>query len=109
MFENERLTYAEFNALVNRWANALGGLGVVRGDRVATILPNSVEGLATFWACAKLGAAVVPLSPLLLEDGLVSLLNDAGPRVIVSTEAFRATLLEGSAPPGLCTARPRSF
>jgi len=37
VFENERLTYAEFNALVNRWANALSGLGVVRGDRVATI------------------------------------------------------------------------
>ena len=94
VFENERLTYAEFNALVNRWANALSSLDVVRGDRVATILPNSMEGLATYWACAKLGAAVVPLSSLLLEDGLVSLLNDAGPRVIVSTEAFRAMLLK---------------
>src|SRR4051812_20351372 len=44
-FENQRLSYAGFNVLVNRWANALGGLGVVRGDRVATLLPNCLEGL----------------------------------------------------------------
>src|SRR5262249_5464033 len=57
---NERLTYLQFNDLVNRWANALAALGVGRGDRVATILPNSLELLATYWACAKLGAATVP-------------------------------------------------
>ena len=80
VFGNERLTYLQFNDLVNRWANALAGLGVGRGDRVATILPNSLELLATYWACAKLGAATVPLSPLLLAAGFVSLLNDARPR-----------------------------
>jgi long-chain acyl-CoA synthetase len=79
---NEPLTYLQFNNFVNRWANALADLGVSRGDRVATILPNSLELLATYWACAKVGAAVVPLSPLLLMPGLVSLLNDAKPRVI---------------------------
>ena len=79
VFGNERLTYLQFNNFVNRWANALAGLGVGRGDRVATILPNSLELLATYWACAKLGAAAVPLSPLLLTAGFVSLLNDARP------------------------------
>src|SRR3982751_4014686 len=91
-FEDQRLSYAEFNTVVNRWANALTGLGVARGDRVATLLPNCLEGLATYWACAKLGAAAVPLSSLLLEEGLVSLLCDAKPRVIVSTMAFAAVL-----------------
>src|SRR5262249_39032422 len=83
---NERLTYLQFNDFVNRWANALAGLGVRRRDRVATILPNSLELLATYWACAKLGAAAVPLSPLLLAAGFISLLNDAKPRVILSTK-----------------------
>jgi len=92
VFGDTRLGYAEFDRLVNRWANALARLGVVRGARVATILPNSLEGLATYWACAKLGAAAVPFSPLLLEEGLVSLLNDAQPRVILSSAAFRETL-----------------
>jgi len=91
---NQRLTYLQINDFVNRCANALTALGVRRGDRVATILPNSLELLATYWSCAKLGAAAVPLSPLLLAPGLVSLLNDAKPRVILSTKTLRGTLDE---------------
>ena len=94
---NERLSYLRFNDFVNRWANALAALGVGRGDRVATILPNSLELLATYWACAKLGAAAVPLSPLLLTAGFVSLLNDARPRVILGTKIL-CGLLDGVRP-----------
>ena len=79
------LDWREFNAYVNRWANALAGLGVSRGDGVATVLANSLELLATYWACAKLGAVIVPLSPLLTAHGLASLLGDARPRVVVGS------------------------
>ena len=51
---------------------------------MATVLGNSLELLATYWACAKLGAAAVPLSPLLTATGLASLLGDAQPRVVVA-------------------------
>jgi acyl-CoA synthetase (AMP-forming)/AMP-acid ligase II len=88
----ERLSYRQFNNVVNRWANALAGLGVGRGDRVATVLPNSLELLVTYWACAKIGAATVPLSPLLLATGCISLLNDAKPRVILSTKTLSSVL-----------------
>src|SRR5512144_273610 len=71
-----RLTWREFDAYVNRWANALAALGVARTDRVATVLGNSLELLATYWACAKLGAVAVPLSSLLTATGLASLLTD---------------------------------
>ena len=80
-----RLTWREFDAYVNRWANALATLGVARGDRVATVLANSLELLATYWACAKLGAAAVPLSPLLTATGLASLLADAPPKVVLAS------------------------
>ena len=36
-----------------------------------------------YWACAKLGAVVVPLSPLLTAPGLASLVADASPRVVI--------------------------
>ena len=87
-----RLTWREFDAYVNRWANALTSLGVARGDRVATVLPNSLELLATYWACAKLGAAAVPLSPLLTATGLASLLADAPPRVVLASSDQLAML-----------------
>ena len=69
-------------------------LGVARGDRVATVLPNSLVLLGAYWACAKLGAVVVPLSPLLTATGLASLLADASPRVVIGTSAQRLTLDE---------------
>ncbi len=80
-----RLSWSEFDSYVNRWANALRSQGVGRGDRVATVLPNSLELLATYWACAKLGAAAVPLSPMLTTSGLKSLLGDATPRVVLAS------------------------
>jgi acyl-CoA synthetase (AMP-forming)/AMP-acid ligase II len=81
----QRLSWRDFDGYVNRWANALASLGVRRGDRVATVLGNSLELLATYWACAKLGAAAVPLSPLLNTSGLQSLLADATPRVVLAS------------------------
>jgi acyl-CoA synthetase (AMP-forming)/AMP-acid ligase II len=89
-----RLSWREFDAYVNRWANALASLGAGRGDRVATVLANSLELLATYWACTKIGAAAVPLSPLLTATGLASLLADAAPRVIVGSSDQLAMLDE---------------
>ena len=87
---------------MNRCANALVSLGVTRGERVATVLANSLELLATYWACAKLGAVVVPLSPLLTAPGLASLVADASPCVIIGSGDQRAMLDEvrGRAPAG---------
>ncbi|HEX6138053.1 MAG TPA: AMP-binding protein [Casimicrobiaceae bacterium] len=79
-----RMTWREFDAYVNRIANALASCGVARGERVATLLGNSVELLGIYWACAKLGAAAVPLSPLLNAPGVTSLLRDAAPKVWIA-------------------------
>ena len=87
-----RLDWREFDRCVNRLANALASRGVARGDRVATVLPNSLELLAAYWACFKLGAAAVPLSTLLNADGLASLLASAAPRVVVAAGDLRQVL-----------------
>jgi acyl-CoA synthetase (AMP-forming)/AMP-acid ligase II len=87
-----RLNWRELDRHVDRCANALAQLGVRRGDRVATVLGNSLTLLAAYWACAKLGAAIVPLSPLLNSSGFASLAADATPRVILASGKVRATL-----------------
>jgi len=89
-----RLTWREFDAYLNQCANALASLGVARGDRVATVLPNCLELLAIYWACPKLGAVVVPLSPLLTAPGLASLLADSTPCVVIGCTDQRAMLDE---------------
>lgn len=84
-----RLTWRELDLYVNRWANALAGLGVGRGDRVATVLGNGLPLLASYWSCAKIGAVIVPMSPLLTASGLVSLLDDAAPTVVLAAHDVR--------------------
>ena len=90
VFGASRLTHAELDRCVNRVANALSGLGLRKGDRVALLLDNSLELLELYHAAAKTGIVVVPLSPLLRGGGLRSLLADADVAAIVSTPALAA-------------------
>lgn len=87
-----RLGWRELDAYVNRYAAFLAGLGVRRGDRVATLLPNTLELVTAYFACAKLGAVAVPLSPLLTAAGLSTLLADAAPLVVVADRRQRSVL-----------------
>ncbi len=58
----DRLTYAELDALVARVAGGLKRLGVEKGDRVAMVIANSIEFVAVMFAIARLGAIAVPLN-----------------------------------------------
>jgi len=69
VFNEHRLSFSEFNRRVNRLANALLDLGLSKGDKVATILPNCLELLEVYWAVAKIGAVVVPLSTFNARQG----------------------------------------
>jgi long-chain acyl-CoA synthetase len=59
---DEKLSYAELDALVGRAAAGLRALGVEKGDRVAMVLGNSIEFVVTLFAIARLGAVSVPLN-----------------------------------------------
>jgi long-chain acyl-CoA synthetase len=88
VFNEQRLTFSEFNVRVNRLANALLDLGLSKGDKIATILPNCLELLEVYWAVAKMGAVVVPLSTLTRGKGLVNLLNDSDVTTVVTNQGF---------------------
>jgi acyl-CoA synthetase (AMP-forming)/AMP-acid ligase II len=88
VFGDRRLTWLEFNRSINRLANALTGLGIGKGDKIATLLPNCLELLEVYWAAAKTGAVVVPLSSLLLEQALKSLLNDSEAVLLITQAGF---------------------
>jgi len=88
IFGEHRLTYRQFNLEINRLANAFLALGVNKGEKIATLLPNCIELLEVYWACAKIGAVVVPLSTLLREQAVVSLLTDADAVMLVTNSDF---------------------
>ncbi len=88
VFEDQRISYREFNERVNRLANVLLGLGVRKGDKVATILPNCVELLESYLAVAKIGAVIVPLSQLLRGNGLATLMRDSESTTLITDAHF---------------------
>ena len=92
VFEEFRPTFREFNARVNRLANALSALNVKKGDKVATVLPNCLSLLETYWAVAKIGAVVVPLSPLLRERAIAPLILDSDTGTIIASPEFAEPL-----------------
>jgi long-chain acyl-CoA synthetase len=92
VFESQRLTFRQQNGRVRRAANALAAAGVRKGDRVASFLPNGLEILDLYWAAARTGAIMVPLSTLLRGPGLASLLADSGARALVAAPALAETV-----------------
>lgn len=94
IFKDIRLTYYEFNQSVNQLCHALQALGVQKGTKISTLLPNSFELYETYWACAKLGAVCVPNSPMLRGSGLVNLLNNSDTFLTISTKSLQPYLEE---------------
>jgi acyl-CoA synthetase (AMP-forming)/AMP-acid ligase II len=90
---DRRLTYRALNALVNRYANALFGLGLAKGDRFMTLLPNGLDLMALYWAAAKTGMVIVPASTLLQEGGIANTLVDSGSVAVVADPSFADVVL----------------
>ncbi|WP_454629975.1 class I adenylate-forming enzyme family protein [Bradyrhizobium cenepequi] len=100
-FEGTTLSYAAFAARIETAARALKSeLGVSRGDRVAILSLNHPDYLVLLYACARLGAMLVPLNWRLAVAEQHFILSDAAAKVLVLEQAFAAVLpaLEKSLP-----------
>jgi long-chain acyl-CoA synthetase len=81
-----RATYAEVEAIANRVANALLAQQVMRGDRVAILLENSLHYIAAYYGVLKAGAIAVPLFPSTTETDLAYTLNQCDAKAIVTSD-----------------------
>ena len=77
-----RWSWAMLHRDTLRWAGRLKALGVVPGDRVAVLALNRAETLALLFACAELGAILVPLNWRLTATELRAQLAVVTPRVV---------------------------
>ena len=85
-----RLRYDQYLGCVAGFAARLEALGV-RGERVATLLGNSIEACVAAYAVLAAGAQQVPLNPLVTAAELAAILDDARACVLV-VDAAGATL-----------------
>ncbi len=84
----QRLTFAQVDARVDAMAHAFAALGVGRGDVVATQLPNLVEGVVAFLACARMGAILSPVAMAYRGHELRQILPTVEPKVYLTVGAF---------------------
>ena len=82
------LTYGELTREVNQCANALRGLGIGKGDRVALFMPMCPELIVAFFATVKIGAIVLPLFSGYAADAVTMRLQDAEACAIVTADGF---------------------
>src|SRR5580658_5721120 len=85
--DSRAITYGMLEGEVNRFANALRGLGVAKGDRVAIYMGMVPELAVAMLACAKIGAPHSIVFGGFSAESLRERINDAKAKVVITADA----------------------
>lgn len=88
-FQNNTLSYKNLNSRVNRLANVLVSLGLVKGDRIAVILENCSQFVEITYAAAKLGIIMVPLNYRLNVKEIMFIIQDSTPKLLIVGSEYK--------------------
>ncbi len=91
---DRRVTFAEFDAAVNRCARSLAGQGLTRGQRLALLSHNSWQFAVLTFATARLGVVLVPVNFMLGPAEIAYILEHSGSTAMVTEDALGATAQE---------------
>jgi len=80
------ITFKELGNLVDRFAAALAAMGVKKGSRVATLLPNVPQMVIAYYGAMTAGAALVLNNPLYTDRELEHQLNDSESEYLVTLD-----------------------
>ncbi len=89
----KKITYAQLDGEVNRFANSLTRLGVEKGDKVALVLPNMPQMVIATYALFRLGAVVVMNNPLYTERELEHQLSDSDSKMAICMDLLVPRIL----------------
>ena len=95
------LTWREFEAISDRLARGLAKHGVTAGDRVALLMQNMPQymlGLAAIW---KIGAASVPINPMLTPKEVHFILHDSAASAVIALDSLLARVVIAGSDEGL--------
>jgi 2-furoate---CoA ligase len=99
-----RLSYAEWQAYIQRLAGGLNGLGLSTGDHLVAALSNRLEMASLYWACQTLGVIFSPFNWRASVSEMAYVIEDAEAKVVIyesrSAEAVLAAVIETKFPVG---------
>lgn len=88
VWRDQTISFREFDVRTDKLAATLAARGVRQNDRVALISKDSIDTYAIFFACAKLGAVLVPINWRLASIELSAILSDCRPGLILISQEF---------------------
>ncbi len=92
IFEGGSFTYRQLSDRIHQLCNALLGMGVKKGDRIAILLYNCNQYLEAYFAISRIGAIAVPLNYRLAPPELEYLLCNAGAETLIFDGEFVETV-----------------
>jgi long-chain acyl-CoA synthetase len=93
-FQGYRVTFAELDDMVDRFAACLADFGVTKGDSVAILLPNVIPCVAAYFAILRIGAITVMNNPLYSDRELKHQFNDSGSTVLITLDLLGNRMID---------------
>jgi len=94
LFQGYRMSYRELKEMVDRFAAALKGFGIQKGDSVAILLPNVIPCVAAYYAILKIGGIVVMNNPLYSDRELEHQFNDSGAKLLITLDLLGNRMID---------------
>ncbi|ACL06318.1 Long-chain-fatty-acid CoA ligase (AMP-forming) [Desulfatibacillum aliphaticivorans] len=94
VFQGYKLSFAGLKDMVDRFASALSGFGIEKGDAVAILLPNSIPCVAAYYAILKIGGVVVMNNPLYSDRELSHQFNDSGAKALITLDLLANRMID---------------
>lgn len=86
--EESSISYRAFDEISDRMADGLERIGVLPGDHVAVLHPNSSQVLLSYFAIIKAGGIVVPINAIYTPREISFILNNSQSKVLILHEDF---------------------
>jgi len=92
--EEKYLVFNELLSCVRILSSYLINKEIIKGDRIAIFLPNSIEFAVSFFACLRIGAIAVPINPKFKKNEIRYYIKDSHPNLIITSDILKKTLNE---------------
>jgi long-chain acyl-CoA synthetase len=83
IYLGESFSYRRLRELAERFAGALADMQIQKGDRVMVYIANSIQWVIAFLGIQKIGAVIVPVSPIYTSHEITYMIQDSGAQAIV--------------------------
>jgi long-chain acyl-CoA synthetase len=83
LYLGEGFSYARLRELSERFAGSLSDMGIEKGDRVMIYISNCIQWVIAFLGIQKMGAVIVPVSPIYTSFEIEYMIKDSGAETVI--------------------------